>query len=185
MHLLYNYTYNNPDSNGHYKEVRIIVKSKPALTIIGRAARIQLMDYDNLLVIAKSDTGADISSIWASDIEEKDGQLSFVLFGQNSPYYSGRRLVLPAGEYRQTRVANSFGAKELRYVVKLRVKVLNRTVKASFTLAERSQKTYPVLLGRRFLYKKFLVNVADGEPLVAEEKEKRSKLHLELGYDQD
>lgn len=155
------------------------------LPIIGRAERLQLLDYNDQPVIAKVDTGADLSSIWASDIVEVDGSLSFVLFGTNSPYYTGKRLTLPHGEYRLTRVANSFGTKELRYVVKLRIKVLDRTINASFTLSDRSLKTYPILLGRRLLHKKFLVDVSRGEPLVKEEKEKRRALHLMLGNDQD
>ena len=40
---------------------------------------------------AKIDTGADSSSIWASNIRvDKNGVLRFSLFGEGSPYYNGK-----------------------------------------------------------------------------------------------
>lgn len=139
-------------------------------TLIGRVEEITLVDYGNLLVHAKVDTGADRSSIWASDIIEQDGILSFVLFGSTSAYYTGQVMKLPASKFSEVVVENSFGNRELRYLVKLRIKLAGRLVRASFTLADRSVKTYPVLLGRRLLSGKFLVDVSSGKPLKDLEK---------------
>lgn len=156
------------------------------LTVIGRAEKIDFIDHNVQGVIAKVDTGADGSSLWASDISRHaDGSLSFVLFGKKNPFYTGTPIILPKGEYTQTRVANSFGDKELRYVVKLRVRVHGRVIRASFSLADRSTKTYPILLGRRFLHKKFLVDVSQGTPLSAEEKEKYQRMRVELDKNKD
>lgn len=154
------------------------------LTTIGRAEQIQLVDFDDHNITAKVDTGADISSIWASDITDKNGTLSFVLFGPKSPYYSGKVVRLRKPNYRRTRIANSFGTRELRYVVQLRVQIHGRTIKTIFSLADRSSKTYPILLGRRLLNKKFLVDVSQGQPLIAEEKAIRRRLHIELGQEE-
>lgn len=153
-------------------------------TVIGRAEQIELVDFGNQVIIAKIDTGADISSIWASDVIEKNGKLSFVLFGEKSPYYTGKVIHLKTPDYRLTRIANSFGTKELRYVVQLRVRIHDRVINAVFSLADRSSKTYPILLGRRLLNRKFLVDVSKGQPLLAEEKSRRRKLHIELGQEE-
>ncbi len=150
------------------------------LTIIGRAEHIQLADYGTAAVPAKVDTGADISSVWASNVTEQAGQLQFTLFGPGSPYYSGHVITLGADDYRQTRIANSFGHKELRYVVKLRITLKGRTIRASFTLANRADKLYPILIGRKLLKNKFLVDVARGQVLHDEEQKRKRKLAREL-----
>lgn len=154
-------------------------------TTIGRAEYIRFPDFGNKRIPAKVDTGADVSSVWATAIHEADGQLKFMLFGPGCPYYTGEVITLPAEEYSVTRIANSFGDKEMRYVVKLRIRVKGRIVKASFSLSDRSSKTYPILLGRRLLQGKFMVDVAAGRPLRRMEKEKKAKMRLELTGGED
>src|SRR5579872_7409908 len=118
------------------------MKTSQDLTMIGRAERVRLVDYDQQLIPAKVDTGADISSIWATQVKEQAGRLSFVLFGKKSEFYTGEVIVLENRDYQLTRIANSFGDKELRYVVKLRLEVRGHTIKTRFSLANRSRKTY-------------------------------------------
>ena len=58
--------------------------------IVGRNVRV---DFGKraIGVPAKIDTGADSSSVWASNIRiDKDGILKFSLFGKGSPYYNGK-----------------------------------------------------------------------------------------------
>lgn len=153
---------------------------KKELTVIGRAEKVGLLDFDITDVPAKIDTGADLSSVWASSIEEREDGLHFVLFGPESPFYTGTLQRFTKPDYSMTRVANSFGQKELRYKVKLRLKVKNRLIRATFTLSDRSQKTYPVLLGRRLLHGKFLVDVTGGQPLKEEEKTKAAVLERDM-----
>ena len=148
--------------------------------IIGRAERIDLPNQGVYKVPAKTDTGADSSSIWATGISETSEGLTFALFGPGSEFYTGEKLEFGAGEYEVTRVANSFGVREFRYKVKLTVRVRGRVVNGSFTLADRSAKTYPILLGRSLLRGKFVVDVTEGKPLRREEREKQEQLEQEL-----
>lgn len=134
-------------------------------TLIGRVEQITLLDFGKQLVYAKVDTGADRSSIWASKISEKNGKLSFVLFDKQSKYYTGHVMEFPATKFMQIVIENSFGQRETRYLVKLRIKLSGRLVRASFTLADRSVKIYPILLGRRLLAGKYIVDVSSGKPL--------------------
>jgi hypothetical protein len=138
-----------------------------------------------MLIPAKIDTGADSSSIWASGVARHGETLQFVLFAPGSEYYTGQIISLYASDYRQTRVSSSFGHREVRYVVKLPVKILGRTIQATFTLADRSGRTYPVLLGRRLLKNKFLVDVTKGQPLLKEERKKRDALSIVLAELED
>jgi ribosomal protein S6--L-glutamate ligase len=156
--------------------------AKKPLTVIGRAEKIDLLDFDMFEVPAKVDTGADTSAIWATSIEEKDDGLDFVLFGPGAEQYTGvvQRFTKP--DYSMTRVANSFGQKELRYKVKLRIRVKDRMIRATFTLSDRSEKVYPILLGRRLLHGKFLVDVTSGDPLAELEEQRAVTLEQELRH---
>jgi ribosomal protein S6--L-glutamate ligase len=150
------------------------------MTTIGRAEKITLRDFKLSDIPAKVDTGADTSSLWVSAVRETEEGLRFVLFGPESPYYTGEEQLFTKPDYSITRVANSFGQKEMRYKVKLRITVKDRMVRATFTLSDRSQKTYPILLGRRLLHGKFIVDVTGGDPLVEEEEKKAVALEREL-----
>lgn len=154
--------------------------ARKPLTIIGRAEKIDLRDFSLMDIPAKVDTGADSSSLWVSNVEEREDGLYFVLFGPDSEYYTGQEQHFTKPDYELTRVANSFGQKELRYKVKLRITLKDRQLRASFTLSDRSLKTYPILLGRKLLHGKFLVDVADGDPLHEAEREKAEQLKRDL-----
>lgn len=135
--------------------------------IVGRAERVAFPDAEVVNVPAKIDTGAYRSSVWASNIYEDDGQLKFTLLAPESAYYSGKECATT--KYELVEVENSFGDKEDRYSVYLRVKLGNKIVKTNFTLANRSAKIYPVLIGRKLLKGRYLVDVAEGDPIDDEE----------------
>ncbi len=153
---------------------------KDDMKIIGRAENIDLLDFGTKNIPAKIDTGADTSSIWASDIHEENNTLYFTLFGKRSTHYTGVQQKFSKADFSLTRIENSFGERELRYKVKLRVKVKGRLIRATFTLADRSKKTYPILIGRKLLSNKFVVDVNKGKPLKDIEDEKAKILSNEL-----
>ncbi len=124
---------------------------------IGTIELVSLPDDQIQAVPAKIDTGADNSAIWATNVTESGNKLSFILFGKSSSFYTGK--VLSTTEYKIVSVKNSFGKSELRYKVYLKIKLCGRTIRARFTLANRAGSRYPVLIGRRTLHGKFLVDV--------------------------
>ncbi len=109
-------------------------------------------------VLAKVDTGADNSSIWASNIRLEDGKLIFHFFAPGSIFYQDEPVISTA--FRTTTVRNSFGYKEFRYKIRLKVKIGNHTLVRWFTLADRSRNSYPILLGKNFLKNTFIVDVS-------------------------
>jgi len=148
--------------------------------VIGRAERVALPEYRLKAVPAKIDSGADTSSIWASDIVEHEDRLSFKLFGTGSPYYTGQIITCEPDDYTVTRVASSFGHREMRFAIKLVVNVKGRRIRGTFTLADRANKTYPILLGRKLLHGKFLIDVAKGHALKDLEKQKKDAMRQEI-----
>ena len=150
------------------------------LTLIGRAEKIDIPQLSAVRVPAKVDTGADASSIWAHDVTKVGNNLKVTFFGPESKYYKEEVHTFLPSEYSVTRVANSFGHRELRYKVKLTIRVKRRLINGTFTLSDRSTKLYPILIGRSLLRHKFLVDVTKGNPLIAEEKARRKMLKEEL-----
>ena len=128
------------------------------LSVIGSTEKITFPEYELADIPAKVDTGADSSSIWASDVQVTPEGLRYVLFGSGSRYHTGKVLTDP--NYRIVSVRNSFGASEFRYKVRLTVRLAGRTIKAWFTLSDRAGMRYPVLIGRRSLKDKFVVDVS-------------------------
>lgn len=131
--------------------------TKKELTIIGSNALVEVAGIKN--IPAKVDTGADSSSIWASSIKINDqNQLEFVLFAPGYELYTGECIVTE--EFDVRRVRNSTGDSTIRYRAALSAKIKNRKIRANFTLADRSHNHFPILIGRKTLQNKFLVDVS-------------------------
>ncbi len=126
--------------------------------IIGRAEYMDIVDVVPA-VPAKIDTGAYRSSIHASKIKVtgkgSDAVLSFELLGHPT---SPVKYPMTVTEFEEVSVTNRFGVEEQRYEVRLRVKLGPKVFTTSFTLADRSNNFFPVLLGRKFLRSRFLVD---------------------------
>lgn len=127
--------------------------------IIGRAENIDIVDIA-LGVPAKIDSGAFRSSIHASDIvvSKKKGTetLSCNLLGHpcspvKRPFETTSFSSLP--------IKNSTGDVETRYEVTLKIKIGPKIFKTSFSLSDRSNNVYPILVGRKALKSRFLVDV--------------------------
>lgn len=144
--------------------------------IIGSNAYIEVAGIPN--VPAKIDTGADSTAIWASDIEvDKNGILKFKLFGPKSPFYTGENI--ETSEYKAAFVRSSHGEEKIFYRTYLPIKIGQHNIKALVNLADRSKNNFPVLVGRRTLANKYIVDVSQKEISLAK-KNKTKLLSKEL-----
>lgn len=131
------------------------------MKIIGSNVTVDLVGYAEGIP-AKIDTGADSSAIWATNIHiDQEGTLNFVLFNKSSEYYSGQ--VIKRKVYKVASVRSSTGQHQIRYRTEILMKVGRKRVKVLFNLSDRSTQHFPVLIGRRTLANKFLVNVSKRE----------------------
>lgn len=131
-------------------------------------------------VPAKIDTGADSSSIWATNIKiKKDGTLTFKLFGESSPFYSGK--IFKRTDYKVAAVRSATGEEQIRYRTHLVVDIAGRKIRVLFNLSDRSKNNYPILIGRRSISKKFLVDVS--KSTINYPKTKTKSLNAELRAD--
>ncbi len=129
---------------------------------------------------AKVDTGADGTAIWASNIFLDDNyQLHFTFFDKQSPLYSGEEQVY--SDYEVVKVYGTTGEGQLRFRVKLPVSIKGKKVRVWCSLTDRSARKYPMLIGKRTLYGKFIVDVSKSDiPL---EKKKLKNYHKEFTQD--
>ncbi|KLV09120.1 hypothetical protein ABT56_02690 [Photobacterium aquae] len=112
---------------------------------------------------ARVDTGATTSSLSATDVQifERDGK-EWARFYLNHTTYERPEdadvIEAPVVRWVKIRQANSEEA-ERRPVIEAWIKLGQLHEKAQFTLADRTQMTYPVLLGREFFKDIALVDV--------------------------
>lgn len=115
----------------------------------------------NLRVTAKLDTGAKTSSLHADDIEHfsKDGQdwVRFRLAGEDN---SKTPVTVEKPLVRTVWIKERNSQSSKRDVVKLGLCKNGRDYETEFTLVDRSNFNYPVLLGRSFLENVALVDAA-------------------------
>ena len=129
-------------------------------TLIGRYEMVAFPEHLLEDVPAKVDTGAYLSSIHTTDIREVtvNGKkvLKFKLLATHQSYDYSREI--STTDYQIKTIENSFGQSEKRFAVELKVKVANKVFFTEFTLANREKKAFPILLGRKLLNARFLVD---------------------------
>lgn len=102
---------------------------------------------------ARIDTGATLSSLDARDLRVRDNMADFVL----GKRYGSVRLQLPVVDWIYVR--NSAGV-EKRPVVQIHICLGPKKIPALATLRDRSEMTYPFLVGRNVLSGSFMVDTS-------------------------
>ncbi|HET6228155.1 MAG TPA: RimK/LysX family protein [Bacteroidia bacterium] len=125
--------------------------------IIGRREHISFPELGLTNITAKMDTGAYTSALYCHEVREENGVLIFRLLHPSHPAYDPREHRFT--EYGQKKIKNSFGFIEKRYTIKTLVKIGKRQINSVFSLTDRSDMRYPVLIGRKILKKRFIIDV--------------------------
>lgn len=131
------------------------------MVIIGRRDRIDLPELGYSNIKAKVDTGAYGSALHCNHIEviQKEGRdvLTFELLDPGYPQYREKKCYFES--FTDKLVKNSSGETEHRYSIRTDAVIFGKQITTEFSLTDRSEMKYPVLLGRKFLRKRFLVDV--------------------------
>lgn len=128
------------------------------LQIIGRRESIDLPDLQATHVIAKIDTGAfrtAIHCISCQTIYREGKEVLQAIFdldgkGEKTFYFE---------QYSLKEIKSSFGQSEKRFCVRTRLRIGGRDIRSEVSLTDRSEMKYQVLIGRKTLLKKYLVDV--------------------------
>jgi len=125
--------------------------------IIGRRELISFPELGLHDVIAKVDTGAYTTALHCHDIREENGALYFKLLDPTHVEYINRDHKFT--DYFQKEIKNSFGETEKRYMIKTIIKIGRKRIKSVISLTDRGTMRYPVLIGRKILKNRFIVDV--------------------------
>jgi len=141
------------------------------MRILGRSDRVDLPQLGVFDIQAKVDTGAYTSSLHCQSAEIVDGVLEFVLLDEEHPEFTGVRFRFADYEVRDIR--NSFGEVERRFVIVTTMKIFDEDIETEFSLCNRGSLKFPVLIGRKILRNRFLIDV-NQRNLSSRQKRKRS-----------
>lgn len=127
------------------------------MQILGRSDRVNLPGLGLVNIHAKIDTGAYTSSLHCSSAKIVNGELEFILLDDEHPEFTGMKFVFK--EFTEREIKNSFGVAEKRFVINTTVKIYDEEILAEFSLSDRDTLRFPILLGRKILRDRFLIDV--------------------------
>ncbi|WP_026463701.1 ATP-dependent zinc protease family protein [Adhaeribacter aquaticus] len=159
------------------------MEDKPEKKTVGRRERVNFPLLDIYEVEAKIDTGAFTSAIHCSNIREEileDGSsvIRFRLLHPSLSKYDNR--VFEFKEYARRNIKSSFGDVQERYVIKTQIQIYEENIETEFSLSDRSDLKYPVLIGRSLLSKHFVVDVAKKNVAFKQKRKKAKKQRNQL-----
>lgn len=125
-------------------------------TIAGWIETVTFPDY-GIAIDAKLDTGADSSSLGVEDLErfKRNGKVwyRFTLVGEDR-----KAVTVEQQTNRKARILRAEVADVLRPIVRLKICLAGHTGETDFTLTDRSEQRTALLIGRRFLASRILVD---------------------------
>ena len=131
--------------------------------MVGRRELVDFPALELYEIEAKIDTGAYTSALHCSNIHEEttpDGRrvVCFELLDPSHPAYNHKRFEFENFALRD--IKNSFGDVQERYVIRTQIRLYEEVHETEFSLSDRSDMKYPVLLGRALLRRRYIVDVA-------------------------
>lgn len=129
------------------------------MTTIGRHVRVSFPELGFTHIDAKVDTGAFRTVIHCERCREIDTESGRVLEADFNLDGTGvKRILFPV--YFSKEFKSSFGEKEKRFCVNTTIRIGRKKIKSSVSLTDRSDMKFQVLVGRKTLLRKFLVDVS-------------------------
>lgn len=131
--------------------------------LIGRLETVDFPSLDLFGIDAKIDTGAFSSSLHCHHIEKyydssSQQMVRFNLLDPGHKAYDERLYELPITDERSVKSSN--GINQNRIFIKTTMILMGESFEIELSLSDRSEMKYPILLGRNFLRRRFLVDVS-------------------------
>lgn len=131
------------------------------MNTIGRRDKVDLPEFKLIDIEAKIDTGAYGCALHCHHIQlDQSGEapvLTFKVLDASHPEAKDR--VFSSSRFKTKKVKNSGGQSEDRFVITTSLTLFRETHEVEFSLTDRSSMKYPMLIGRKFLAGKFMVDV--------------------------
>lgn len=130
--------------------------------IIGRKDVVDFPSIGLNNVQVKIDSGAFSSSIHCEKISERtqagNNFLEVVFLDQYDDSYTGEEIRFE--NYKKRIIKSSNGVSEERFIVELEILLFSQSYRSEFSLTRRNDLKFPVLLGRKLLNKRFIIDTS-------------------------
>jgi hypothetical protein len=143
-------------------KIKKLFGQKKSKAVIGRLETINIPNLDLYDIKAKIDTGAYRGTIHAENIREVENSnhekfLEFTILDEEHPEFQNK--IHRVKKYRIVKVRSSQSEPEDRYAIPVKIEIAGTTIKAELSLSSRKDLRNPILIGRRALKNKFLIDV--------------------------
>jgi hypothetical protein len=131
--------------------------AKSRIRLIGRREMIDFPALGLFQIEAKIDTGAYTSSLHCENLTinyENSKPILYFTVEQNGAK------TFRTENFSRKKIKNSFGEMEERFVIKTLIVIGRKRIWSMVSLSNRDNMRYPVLLGRRVLKGRFLIDVS-------------------------
>lgn len=126
--------------------------------IIGRKEFISIVDLNLHNIKAKIDTGADSNSLHCDEISvDDDNFVYFKILDEKNKFITQETIKMPL--YKMKKIRSSNGEVQYRPSIKAIVDFGGKRYKTVISLGNRSDMKYQMLIGKKFLSGRFLVDV--------------------------
>lgn len=126
--------------------------------VIGRCELASFPALNISAIKTKIDTGAYTSSIHCSSIVKVDDKhVQCVFLDKSYPGFTGE--VFEFAILKEVMVKSSNGYAERRFMIRTEIELVGDTYAIDLTLTHRNEMKFGALIGRKFLHKKFVVDV--------------------------
>lgn len=135
---------------------------KKKKVLIGRSEEISFPELDLKNIVAKIDTGAYSTALHCYDVYEmREGKEKILCFKVLDPSFSKfKNEEIHYKQFSRKKIKNSSGENETRYIIKTKIELGGKIILTDVSLADRGNMKFPVLIGRKFLSKGFVVDVS-------------------------
>lgn len=138
------------------------MKKRKPKQLIGATDYLDLPEFELENIACKVDSGAYTSTLHCSDIWllEKEEQI-FLCFKLYAPSFKIKsRKTFEFNNFKTRNVRSSNGNLDERFSIRTPVQIFGRSIPTEFTLTSRSKMRFPILLGRKFLKGRFIIDVS-------------------------
>jgi hypothetical protein len=136
-----------------------MLTKKNSLKLIGRREFVDFPLLGVYHVEAKIDTGAYTSAIHCKNISVINENNKQVLCFDLALDIKQTQQSLRFEEFTQKKIKNSFGEMEERYIIKTLIAIGGKKIMSTVSLSDRESMRYPVLIGRKLVKGKFIIDV--------------------------
>lgn len=127
--------------------------------LIGSTEKIDIPTLYLKGIDSKIDSGASCSSIHATSIyiDRNNKKVSFIPLDKSYTQFNNKKITLSLIE--EVSVQSSNGSEEKRPLVKIDIIIKGKTYETFFSLTNRKELEYPILIGRDIISGNFLIDV--------------------------